>query len=96
MSACVEAIARALLEHKGYTEDEINAPHAHKQECWEDFTIAVGGGRIPVCRDEDDKSYHPGWDALIEACDIANVAIDALESIGLDVAGFERSLDEPA
>ncbi|MBM4548712.1 hypothetical protein GS445_02985 [Rhodococcus hoagii] len=80
MRAEIEAIARAWMAHQGYTEDDISVAETDKHE-------ASGCDWCPNhmsrdCTDEDGRPRHPYWDALEEACEMARIAVDALESIG--------------
>lgn len=79
MSAEVEAIARAWMMHQGHTDNQVllaeqqtheNSGCDREDNAWNCDRNACGG------------SNHPEWDALREACEMANVAIDALQSIG--------------
>lgn len=83
MSAEVEAIARAWMLHQGYTHEEIAIGEAQSHE----LSGCTFDGTNWDCADEDGESFHPQMDALVEACSMANVAIEALESIGVEMLG---------
>lgn len=68
----MEVIAKAWLRHQGYTDERIDAiVTGHNTGCELE-------GYSWNCRDEEGKSLHPDWDALVDACAIANVAVEAL------------------
>lgn len=77
MAAEIEVIARAWMEHQGYTEDEVNAVSNNH-----DSYGCEAEGMQWNCHDENGNSNHPVWDALEVACEMARVAVEALESIG--------------
>lgn len=85
MSAIVEAIARAWMKHQGYTEAEVLEAETQEctEECRSDGGPLAGGGILRHCWDEDGNSRHPLRDELSSACEFANVAIEAIESIGI-------------
>lgn len=85
MAAEIEAIARAWMAHQGYTEAEVAVAEqaTHQQYGCEHTGLGYN------CTDENGNSRHPIWDALYEACEMANVAVEALQSIGVEM------LDEP-
>lgn len=75
MAAEIEAIARAWIQHLGYGDiDTIPTDHTV-------YGCGIWHGDWD-CYDEEGNSRHPLWDALVEACDMANVAVETLESIG--------------
>lgn len=68
----MEVIAKAWLRHQGYTDERIDAiVTGHNTGCELE-------GYSWNCRDEEGKPLHPDWDALVDACAIANVAVKAL------------------
>lgn len=78
MAAEIEAIARAWMTHLGYTDDQVIT--AEQQNCKNS-----GCEREDTwwnCFNERGESNHPLADALEEACAMARVAVEALESIG--------------
>jgi len=77
VAAEIEAIARAWMAHQGYTQEQINAI-ANSHEAYG----CDREGEQWNCFDEDGKSLHPDWDDLSVACEMANVAVEALQSIG--------------
>jgi hypothetical protein len=79
MAADIEAIARAWMAHQGYTDDEVL--QAEQQTCQSSGCELQGYDYD--CSDEEGKSNHPLADALHEACAMANVAVEALKSIGV-------------
>lgn len=81
MAAEIEAIARAWMLHTGWTEAQILRAEQETHE--KSGCERVGDGWN--CRNERYGSNHPAWDALREACDMANVAVEALESLGLSL-----------
>jgi hypothetical protein len=78
VSVEIEAIARAWMAHQGYTEEQVLA--AEQQTHQNSGCDREGDGWN--CTDENGASLHPASDALNEACEMANVAVAALESIG--------------
>lgn len=81
MSAGVEAIAKAWMRHQGYTEDDIAVAETdtHQASGCEFCTNHMTWDCIDP---ETNQSRHPMWDALDEAVEMANVALEALESVG--------------
>jgi hypothetical protein len=77
MASEIEAIARAWMAHQGYTDDEVNAVSNNHDS----YGCEVEG-MVWNCHDENGNSNHPVWDALCVACEMANVAVEALQSIG--------------
>jgi hypothetical protein len=70
----VQAIAYAWMRHQGHTDADIETAEQQthqNSEC--EFT-----GQGWDCVNEDGKSRHPLSDALDEACEMANVALEAL------------------
>jgi hypothetical protein len=83
MAAEIETIARAWMAHQGYTDDEVNGVCGNAVSSTTHWAHGCEfEGDTWNCIDDDGKSRHPVWDALQEACDMANVAVKALESIG--------------
>lgn len=78
MAAEIESIARAWMEHQGYTWEQVLL--AEQQTCQNSGCELEGYNWN--CHDDNGNSNHPESDALYEACDMARVAIEALESIG--------------
>lgn len=75
----VEVIAKAWLRHQGYTDERIDAiAPGHNTGCELE-------GYSWNCRDEEGKPLHPDWDALVDACAIANVAVEALGGLQREV-----------
>ena len=74
MSSDVEAVARAWMYHQGYSKDEVDIAEqaTHQQYGCEYQSQGYD------CTDENGNSRHPIWDALYEASEMANVAIEAL------------------
>jgi hypothetical protein len=78
MAAEIEAIARAWMLHTGWTETQVLCA---KQQTHENSGCFREGNDWD-CSNERGGSNHAAWDALIEACEMANVAVEALQSIG--------------
>ncbi|MGY4103451.1 hypothetical protein ACW2Q0_28390 [Nocardia sp. R16R-3T] len=81
----IEAIALAWLRHHGYTDEQIRiagTQSCHDAGC-EPFDASYYGAEFAGqttynCIDEDGKSRHPLRDEIANACDLANVALEAL------------------
>lgn len=79
MAAEIKAIARAWMLHQGYTDEQVNRAEIQSHS---DAGCDYDGYGTWDCHLEDGTPRHPVRDALDEACDMANVAVEALESIG--------------
>ena len=77
MSGDVEAIATAWMLHQGYTQAEIDADEADLDHSLCEMIPGVGWD----CVDEDGSDRHPERTALIEACEMANVALEAIAAM---------------
>ncbi|SLF57798.1 hypothetical protein [Mycobacteroides abscessus] len=85
----VEVIAKAWLRHQGYTDERIDAiVPGHNTGCELE-------GYSWNCRDEEGKPLHPDWDALVDACAIANVAVEALGGLTQEHVSGMRVGDDP-
>jgi hypothetical protein len=71
----IEAIAHAWMAHQGYTEEQILL--ADRQTHHNSGCQRLDDGWD--CINMFGNSHHPERDTLIEACDMARVAVDALE-----------------
>lgn len=71
----IELIAEALLRHQGYTDEQLAAiePGHDGYGC----QFCPNHQRWD-CTDEDGRSLHPDWDAVVEASETANVVVEAL------------------
>lgn len=67
------------MEHQGYTQDQINAIGNNHDAYGCEYDT---NSQRWDCTDDDGKSLHPDWDDLAVACEMANVAVKALEEIG--------------
>lgn len=73
----IEAIATAWLDHQGYTAEAIAAAPLSHEKAGCDLE-----GMSWNCWNEFGESLHPVWDAVCVAGEMANVAVEALQSIG--------------
>lgn len=84
----VEAVANAWMRHQGYTEAQVDRAAAIQSHS--DAGCGFDGFDWD-CRYEDGESRHPVLDALVEATDMANVAIETLAQLVMPRVGLWNS-----
>lgn len=73
MDELIKRIAVAWLHHQGYTDAALEAaPNQHRS-----YDCELNGYEWQ-CHDEYGNSFHPVWDAVIEASEMANVIVESL------------------